>query len=382
MNRIITISLSAIGVVVLLALSIFYLFRGELLEWAMSPAVPFSASETVAAPNYQQASSWAAFPGNQSMLETGLDEQGLMLASPMADAFYIHPTGYYSPSSWNSPMTTPSFASEQTQAMLLAQATAFSECCEVWAPEYRQAGMAVFFERNYDDGVQALDVAYEDIASAFEVFLAERDPNRPFFVVSHSQGTVHALRLLKEYVDDQPLHAQLVAAYTVGYAVPKDYAESVYLDIKNCTSEFDQGCLLHWDSAIPTANLTGQYPLWYPEGWGSTGGSQRLCINPINWSDSEPAAAELNLGSLVISASLDETAAMANQATGVTPSVEQLELGQYGAECRNGILRVSGVNDTSPFRGLVSAEGDLHLADYQLFWGNLRANALERLLVH
>ncbi|MEQ3695775.1 MAG: DUF3089 domain-containing protein [Pseudomonadales bacterium] len=382
MNRFITISLSAIGVVVLLALSIFYVFRGELLEWAMSPAVPFSASDAVEAPNYQLASSWAALPGNQSMLETGIEEQGLMLASAMADAFYIHPTGYYSPTSWNSPMTTPSFASEQTQAMLLAQATAFSECCEVWAPEYRQAGMAVFFERNYDEGVQALDLAYEDVASAFEVFLAERDQNRPFFVVSHSQGTLHALRLLKEYVDDQPLHAQLVAAYTVGYAVPKDYAESVYSDIKNCTSEFDQGCLLHWDSAIPSATLTGQYPLWYPEGWGSAGESERLCINPINWSSSEPAAAELNLGSLVISASLDEAAAMANQATGVTPSVEELELGQYGAECRNGILRVSGVNETSPFRGLVSAEGDLHFADYQLFWGNLRANALERLLVH
>jgi hypothetical protein len=244
--------------------------------------------------------------------------------------------------------------------------------------------MAVFFERNYEDGIKALDVAYEDVAAAFEVFLAERDQDRPFFVVSHSQGTLHALRLLKDYVDNTPLHAQLVAAYTVGYGIPKDYAESVYSDIKNCTSEFDQGCLVHWDSALPTAKLTGQHPFWYPDGWRSSGGSERLCINPINWSssDSDPAAAELNLGSLVISASLDEGAALSNQATGVAPSIEELELGQYGAECRNGILQVSGINETSPFRVLVSAEGDLHFADYQLFWGNLRANALERLLVH
>ncbi|RMA79480.1 DUF3089 domain-containing protein [Umboniibacter marinipuniceus] len=382
MNRFIKYALSIIGVLVLLILAVFYLFRGELLEWAMSPAKEFAVADAVQAPDYRLASSWAALPGNQAGLETGIEEQGLMLSSAMADAFYVHPTGYYSPSSWNSPMNTPSFSSEQTQAMLLAQASAFSECCDVWAPEYRQAGMAVFFERNYEDGVQALDLAYEDVSAAFQVFLAERDQSRPFFIVSHSQGSVHALRLLKDFVDGKALHAQLVAAYTVGYAIPKDYAETVYSDIQNCRAEFDQGCLLHWDSAMPTANLTGSYPLWYPSGWGTTGRSERLCINPINWSTTEPASAELNLGALVVSASLDESAAMANQATGVAPTVEALQVGQYGAECRAGILRVSGVDEASPFRGLVSAEGDLHFADYQLFWGNLRANALERLLVH
>ena len=45
----------------------------------------------------------------------------------------------------------------------------------------------------------------------------------PFIIASHSQGSTHAIRLLKEFVDSTTLQQQLVAAYIIGMQIPDDF---------------------------------------------------------------------------------------------------------------------------------------------------------------
>ena len=69
--------------------------------------------------------------------------------------------------------------------------------------------------------------AYRDIKSAFQYYLKHENNGRPIMIVSHSQGTLHAGQLLKDFFEDQPLQKQLVAAYLVGIAVKDDYFQSI-----------------------------------------------------------------------------------------------------------------------------------------------------------
>ena len=60
---------------------------------------------------------------------------------------------------------------------------------------------------------------------------------RPIIIASHSQGTTHAARLLKEFFDGKDLQYDLVAAYLVGMPVPKDY----FKNIKVCETPTEIG---------------------------------------------------------------------------------------------------------------------------------------------
>jgi len=57
-----------------------------------------------------------------------------------------------------------------------------------------------------------LELAYQDVKTAFEYYLKNWNQDRPIIIASHSQGSVHAQRLLKEFFEDKPLAKQLVAA--------------------------------------------------------------------------------------------------------------------------------------------------------------------------
>ena len=80
------------------------------------------------------------------------------------------------------------------------QASVFNRSCRVYAPRYRQAIVRVFKEES-KDGKKALDLAYRDVKRAFQYYLDHYNQNRDFIIASHSQGTLHCTRLLKEMID-------------------------------------------------------------------------------------------------------------------------------------------------------------------------------------
>ena len=59
-----------------------------------------------------------------------------------------------------------------------------------------------------------MDLAFSDVVHAFEHFLTAHNDGRPIIVASHSQGTMHAKRLLAHLGRRNPaVLERLVAAY-------------------------------------------------------------------------------------------------------------------------------------------------------------------------
>ncbi len=49
--------------------------------------------------------------------------------------------------------------------------------------------------RTGQKSIDAFDLAYEDLKTAFENYLKHYNKGRPIIIASHSQGSLHALRL-------------------------------------------------------------------------------------------------------------------------------------------------------------------------------------------
>jgi len=63
------------------------------------------------------------------------------------------------------------------------------------------------FPRNAADSSEAIaafELAYRDVKAAFLYYLEHNNSGRPIIIASHSQGSTHAKRLLKELFDGKP----------------------------------------------------------------------------------------------------------------------------------------------------------------------------------
>ena len=162
--------------------------------------------------------------------------------------FYIHPTGFYE-KNWNSDMDKNKSAYERTEIMLGNQASVFNESCNIYAPEYRQATYYSFFDIK-NNGRSALDLAYSDIESAFKFFIENLNEDKPFIIAAHSQGALHAHRLINKMVDNTDLNTKLVCAYVIGYIIPEKYYSDLFPNTKKSSSFNETGCIVSWSSVV------------------------------------------------------------------------------------------------------------------------------------
>ncbi len=109
-------------------------------------------------------------------------------------------------------------------------------------PRYRQANLQAFFTDDKEKAKAAFDTAYEDMRTAFIYYLKNYNNGRPIIIASHSQGTLHAGRLLKEFFEGKPLQNQLVCAYIIGLPVFTNY----FSDLKPCEDSTATGCFVRW----------------------------------------------------------------------------------------------------------------------------------------
>ena len=106
--------------------------------------------------------------------------------------------------------------------MVASQASVLDACCAVYAPRYRQAASAAVFDQkgNRDP---AYGLAFTDIVRAFTHF-AERTSDRPVVLLGHSQGALHAERLLSDVIaKDNALASRMAVTYIVGIPVPPGF---------------------------------------------------------------------------------------------------------------------------------------------------------------
>ena len=322
-----------------------------------------SADESLTAPNYARVSSWAAYPGTPSHADD-LPQGITRGADAGADVFFIHPTTYLTMTVGNAPFDAGGETGVRVEAGVLKfQASVFNGCCRIFAPRYRQASLRAITS-NSDEGYAAAELAYGDVARAFDAFLKVNN-GRPFILASHSQGSIHALRLLQQRIIGTPLQSRLVAAYIVGTALPMQIEK---LGLPLCRSATATRCVITWNtvrSGHDDRRRKNDAVIWWQGRYQPIGGRALVCVNPLDWRVDGAADATANLGAVY--------------SDGRGRPIPAPVVGLTGAQCEDGLLGVSiPFGERRHFSDLLSLAGIDHDFDYSYFYMNIRANALER----
>lgn len=249
----------------------------------------YAQGETPPPPAYDNRAHWAALPTLKDAADSVPNKSSLkdQQAEATADVFFIHPTTFtHKPTNqfiWNADVNDAALNRKTQESTILNQASIFNGSCRVYAPYYRQAHYHAFVTTRPEDARQALDLAYEDVKAAFEYYLTHYNQGRPLVLAAHSQGTVHAVRLLKDFFDGKELRKQLVVAYLVGRAIsPAAFATIIPTEKPDETGVWASWCTFGRD----------YYPDRYDDYYK---GSQST--NPLLWNSSKDfAPKELNLG--------------------------------------------------------------------------------------
>lgn len=337
---------------------------------ALRPALTAPTAQVPPAPDYSRGESWAAWPGRSSGADAvppGVTERGDQAAPPV-DVFFIHPTTFLSRHLSNARYDEPGATSEFIdRGVLRFQAGAFNDCCRLYAPHYRQAALAAFFHHDDAADSAALDLAYGDVVRAFDYYIEHENHGRPFIIAAHSQGSLHALRLVQERIAGHVLRQRMVAAYIVGYAVPRSVTQT---GVPICDRADSTGCIISWNTVKPEATDAkdhDEHLIWLDGRYQRLGTRRTVCINPLTWTPDSDANAAANLGAL----------------PGVRPyqDLQAVVPALTGAACVNDELTVSiPWGHRRGFADLLTLFGSYHIYDYNLFYANIRANADQRTL--
>ena len=204
----------------------------------------YSFSSNTIEPDYADLNYWAAHPYKRDPSDSipqPLKEN--YQYDSTVDVFFLYPTSLTSKENneWNADINDPAINAKTDYSSILYQASVFNEY-RLFAPRYRQAHIRSYFTTDTLAAAAAFELAYQDIKKAFQYYLTHYNNGHPIIIASHSQGTTHALRLLKEFFDESALKDKLVAAYLVGMYIPENY----YTNLKICTDSLKTNCYCGW----------------------------------------------------------------------------------------------------------------------------------------
>ena len=307
-----------------------------------SQKTAFDDEVHAAAPDYSLAESWSALPFRKDAADvTPKNEPWIADSLKHVDVFYVHPTIYLKGPLWNASLDMKKINRKVDKYPVRLQASVFNESGRVYAPRYRQAVVKVFYELT-EDGDKALNRAYQDVKRAFEYYLQNYNEGRPFIIASHSQGTHHARRLLREMIDTTALKKQLVAAYTIGFTL----VDTLYENLSICERADETGCYVTWMS--------------YREGYIPDGvwHLNTQSVNPLSWST--------DTSKVVV----------ANYAASVVLNPKRIRTRKMEVRIKDIGGKVLWVKTKAPWFRLMK---DLHVADYGLFYMDIRKNVSTRI---
>ncbi len=311
--------------------------------------VNFEETPTPPSPDYALEKNWCALPNKKDMADSVpnksvKNEQ----ANAQVDVFFIHPTLFLDKPQneykWNADVNDAVMNKSVDGSSILNQATVFNGSCKIYAPRYRQAHIYSFFTEDKKSGAASLQLAYEDCKKAFKYYLKNYNNGRPFIIAGHSQGTLHGGKLIKEEIEGTDLMQQFVTAYLVGMPVPENY----FKEIKICSNPGATFCFNSWCTYAFN---------YYPPNYESGGYKNAQCINPLSWStENKLISRENNLG-------------------GITWKFNKVVKKINNAKVNEGILWIEEPRVTG--RIFINLK-NYHVADYNLFWFNIRKNINEQ----
>ncbi|HNP23637.1 MAG TPA: DUF3089 domain-containing protein [Panacibacter sp.] len=299
-------------------------------------------------PDYSNLNYWAAHPEKYDPSDS-MPKKLKKSYKPdtTADVFFLYPTSFLDKdfqSGWNARIDDEIINRKTDQTAVLYQASIFNSAGRVFAPRYRQANYYCYFTHDTAAALAAFDLAYTDIKAAFQYYLDHYNNGRPIIIASHSQGTTHAKRLMREFFDGKPLQKQLVAAYLAGMPVQPDW----FSDIPACTSPGQTGCFCSWRT----------FKKGYTDSFVQKEQYTAVVTNPLTWDSSKPYADRFaNRGSVLY------------KFKKTVPKVA-------GAEIHQGVLWTPKPRF---FGSFLLKTTNYHIADYNFYYLSIRENAMERL---
>ncbi|MDO9367300.1 MAG: DUF3089 domain-containing protein [Sphingopyxis sp.] len=390
--------IAAIIILILAAGVVYQLFPGWIARTAFVPSAEFKPQAAVAPNAYDDPKMWFARPGmakdpsawrpaadgSETPGTEGADTQaGAQLIPPAkaaqpasakgdAAVFFVHPTSYYSRSSWNAPLEDRD-SDHRANLFVQGMASAFADAGEIWAPRYRQATLGAFLAEDRVTAGKAIDSAYRDVEEAFDAFLASIPNNKPIILAGHSQGALHLTTLLKTRIAGTPLAKRIVAAYVIGWPISLD-TDIAGLGLPACQTPEQKGCILGWATFADPAD-----PVMVTDAYDGTigfdgrprAGTRMLCTNPLTGIPDTAALPAANLGTLKPTEGFKSGSLIA---------------GKIGATCDDtrGLLMIGDADIAKNYvvAGYVLPGNNYHVYDITLFWANVRADALRRLATY
>ncbi|MBJ6723241.1 DUF3089 domain-containing protein [Geomesophilobacter sediminis] len=318
--------------------------------------------------DYAKAANWLSLPSQLDPVKN-------------VDVFYVYPTAY-------SAGTGGALISEINNAQMMAgakyafqkNATAFATVGNIYAPYYRQADAV------YTLGLPSTDAVYDfiggtpatDVIAAFDYYIKNYNNNRPFILVSHSQGSTIVALLLQNYMKANPdVYQRMIAAYAIGWSFTQDYFDR-NPHLKFAQGPDDTGVIISYNTQSPS--FTGRNPVVFPGA---------MAINPISWTRTATLApASANAGSLrlfdatapapfyqgdVIFPVQTVTGYADAQIAAINPTTSALD-----PNSATEVVLCSTVDPATIKRPSPIAPGFFHSYDYPFYYSNIAANAANR----
>ena len=304
------------------------------------PKGPFESYQPSSPPDYSLESSWSALPTMEDFADkTPLPIGEIDQDKALVDVFYIHPTTFMGGLAWNSDVGDVELNAATDERAVKNQASIFNGTGKIYAPRYRQMSFGGFFTDDTTSEKKALVLAYNDVKRAFQYYLQNYNHGRPIIIASHSQGTVHGIRLVQEFFDGTKLQKQLVAAYLVGWPFNRETFSSIPV----CETPYQYGCTAGWNS-WKMGSLPKNYDSFY---------KGAVVTNPISWL-------------------ADDSFADRSQHKGfIGKNYDKISRNHLDAQGNDGILLVSKPYKITPVKSL-------HVGDFNLFWLDVRENVALR----
>lgn len=304
------------------------------------PIEDFSIQKSVTAPDYSNLKHWAAHPLKVDKADKFPKNFNQDTSLSAIDVFFIYPTLLLKGKEWNARIDDKKLNKKINNTAIKYQANVFNGLADIYSPIYRQ--MHIHGYRSQKNGVKALNLAYKDVEMAFKYYLKNYYNGNRIVIAAHSQGTNHAERLLKDFIlKNNEIAKKVELAYLIGMPI-EEFSDS----FPKCNDPLDLHCFLTWRTFA-----SGHYPNYIY-------GDNIAVNNPITWeNDSLPSELILHKGIL-----------MQNNKIRFQNSVI--------AQAHQGLLWVGFEN--IPMSKLFE-KANYHIADYNLFWSNIRSNFIERM---
>ncbi|MFM1775143.1 MAG: hypothetical protein RJA53_753 [Bacteroidota bacterium] len=335
----------------LLTMFLLALFMTSCSNSYQKLAANYHFSKTPSGPNYSDLAYWAAHPAMHDPSDSvPAPLQASYKPDTTIDVFFIHPTTYLGtekPFGLNADISDAFLAAKTDFSPVLYQGSLFNEAGRVYAPRYRQTHISAYFPVTASDttlAIAAFELAYQDVKAAFEYYLANENKGRPIVIASHSQGTTHGIRLVKEFFDGKPFQKQLVAAYLVGIPVNPQ----IYSSIKACDTPKQTGCICSWRT----------YKEGYTPPFIQKEKFEVIVTNPLTFNKSIPNASwDANKG-------------------GVLTNFNKIAKGVAEAKLTDKVLWTA---KPKIFGSFLVKNPNYHIGDYNLYYVNVRENVMERI---